>query len=229
MRSRNVAPGSAVMRTTISSDSTRVPPVTAERSPPDSRMTGADSPVMADSSTVAMPSTTSPSPGMTSPADTTHRSPTCSADDATSSTRPSARRTLAVVSLRVLRSVAACALPRPSAIASAKLANSTVNHRNTTTRPANTLSLRLDDPRSRTNRIVVRTDPTSTTNITGFLASQRGSSLRSASSAARWTMAPSNSERAPDGRRRDFGGRCRGTSGTRAGIGSGERVAVMGV
>ena len=40
---------------------TRVPPVTALRSPPLSRTTGADSPVMADSSTVAMPSTISPS------------------------------------------------------------------------------------------------------------------------------------------------------------------------
>ena len=37
-------------------DSTRVPPVTALRSPPLSRMTGADSPVMAASSTLAMPS-----------------------------------------------------------------------------------------------------------------------------------------------------------------------------
>ena len=72
MRSRKVSPGLAVMRTTIRSDSTRVPPVTAERSPPDSRMTGADSPVMADSSTEAMPSTTSPSPGISSPAATTH-------------------------------------------------------------------------------------------------------------------------------------------------------------
>ena len=63
----SVSPGFDVMRTTIWSDSTRVPPVTAERSPPDSRMTGADSPVIADSSTDAMPSTTSPSPGMTSP------------------------------------------------------------------------------------------------------------------------------------------------------------------
>ena len=44
MRSRKVWPGSAVMRTTMRSDSTLVPPVTAERSPPDSRMTGADSP-----------------------------------------------------------------------------------------------------------------------------------------------------------------------------------------
>ena len=35
---------------------------------------------------------------------------------------------MAFVSLRLLRSVSACALPRPSATASAKLANSTVNH-----------------------------------------------------------------------------------------------------
>ena len=68
IRSRNVWPGSAVMRTLIQSDSTRVPPVTAERSPPDSRMTGADSPVIADSSTDATPSMISPSPGMNSPA-----------------------------------------------------------------------------------------------------------------------------------------------------------------
>ena len=85
IRSRNVSPGLAVICTTISSDSTRVPPVTAERSPPDSRMTGADSPVIADSSTVAMPSTTSPSPGMTSPALTTQRSPSRSCDDGTTS------------------------------------------------------------------------------------------------------------------------------------------------
>ena len=71
IRSMNVSPGFDVMRTTIRSDSTFVPPVTADRSPPDSRMTGADSPVMADSSTEATPSTTSPSPGMTSPASTT--------------------------------------------------------------------------------------------------------------------------------------------------------------
>ena len=62
--SRKVSPGFAVMRTTIRSESTFVPPVTADRSPPLSRMTGADSPVMADSSTDATPSITSPSPGM---------------------------------------------------------------------------------------------------------------------------------------------------------------------
>ncbi len=75
IRSRNDCPGSWVISTTMRSDSTRVPPVTALRSPPDSRMTGADSPVIADSSTLAMPSMTVPSPGMTSPASTTTTSP----------------------------------------------------------------------------------------------------------------------------------------------------------
>ena len=101
-------------RTLIQSDSTRVPPVTAERSPPDSRMTGADSPVIADSSTDATPSMISPSAGMNSPALTMHdvalaqrrrrhRLDAC---------RP-ARSRFATVSVRALRSVSACALPRP--------------------------------------------------------------------------------------------------------------------
>ena len=45
----------------------------------------------------------------------------------TSTIAPSAGATWATVSERVLRSVSAWALPRPSATASAKLANSTVN------------------------------------------------------------------------------------------------------
>ena len=64
MRSRNVSPGFDVIFTLIQSESTFVPPVTAERSPPASRITGADSPVIADSSTDATPSITSPSPAM---------------------------------------------------------------------------------------------------------------------------------------------------------------------
>ena len=64
MRSRKVSPGLTVTRITSQSDSTRVPPVTALQSPPASRITGADSPVMADSSTEATPSITSPSPGI---------------------------------------------------------------------------------------------------------------------------------------------------------------------
>jgi hypothetical protein len=64
-----------ITRITSQSDSTRVPPVTAQKSPPDSRITGADSPVMADSSTEATPSITSPSAGITSPAWTSTTSP----------------------------------------------------------------------------------------------------------------------------------------------------------
>src|SRR5207245_11503484 len=47
IRSRNVSPGSAVTHTTSQSDSTRVPPVTAQKSEPAARITGADSPVIA--------------------------------------------------------------------------------------------------------------------------------------------------------------------------------------
>ena len=75
MRSRKLSPGLAVTRTFSQSDTSRVPPVTAERSPPLSRITGADSPVIADSSTEAMPSITSPSAGMMSPASTSTTSP----------------------------------------------------------------------------------------------------------------------------------------------------------
>ena len=167
------------------SDSTRVPPVTAERSPPDSRMTGADSPVMADSSTDAMPSTTSPSPGMRSPGPTTQRSPIFSSCDGTSTTDPSGRRTWATVSERVLRSVSACALPRPSATASAKLANSTVNHSQIVTSVANPSVSRIASS-------VVTTLPISTTNITGLRAIWRGSSFTNESPTARRTIAGSN-------------------------------------
>ena len=82
IRSTKVSPGREVIRTTMRSDSTRVPPVTADRSPPDSRTTGADSPVIADSSTEAMPQMTSPSPGMSSPAVTTTTSSIVSSDEA---------------------------------------------------------------------------------------------------------------------------------------------------
>ena len=56
IRSMKVSPGFVVIWMTTRSESTLVPPVTADRSPPDSRITGADSPVMADSSTLATPS-----------------------------------------------------------------------------------------------------------------------------------------------------------------------------
>ena len=107
MRSRKLLPGSWVISTTIRSDSTRVPPVTAERSPPASRITGADSPVIADSSTEAMPSTTVPSPGITSPASTTTTSPRASSDAG----RVPPSRSRATVSVRIARRLAACARP----------------------------------------------------------------------------------------------------------------------
>ena len=81
-------PFSIVTRMTMRSLSTRVPPVTALRSPPLSRMTGADSPVMAASSTLAMPSITSPSAGMTSPASQTTVSAFCKIGAGTFSSRP---------------------------------------------------------------------------------------------------------------------------------------------
>ena len=121
MRSRNVSPGFDVILILMRSDRTRVPPVTALRSPPDSRITGALSPVMTDSSTVAMPSMTSPSPGMISPAAQTTTSPARSLVDDTFSICPFGSSRLAIVSVLVLRSDSACALPRASAIASANV------------------------------------------------------------------------------------------------------------
>ena len=128
MRSMNDSPGLAVTRTVISSESTLVPPVTAERSPPASRITGADSPVMADSSIVAAPSMISPSAAINSPTATTNTSPFRSDSASRQVNEPSGLRRLARVLVRLLRSVSAWALPRPSAMASAKFAKITVNH-----------------------------------------------------------------------------------------------------
>src|SRR5262245_4589880 len=197
MRSRNEWPGSTPIRTTIRSDSTRVPPVTAERSPPLSRMTGADSPVTADSSTDAIPSITSPSPGITSPASTTTTSPLRSAEAATFCSRPSTSLR-AVVSCRRPRSAAACALPRPSASASAKLAKGTVNQSQAETLPVNHAGIAEADgaSRSRIQMSVVSTLPTSTTNMTGFFAIRRGSSFHTLSFAAARRIGPSQAETA---------------------------------
>jgi hypothetical protein len=82
-----------------------VPPVTAERSPPLSRTTGALSPVIALSSTEATPSTMSPSPGISSPADTTSM-PACSCDDGMPATSASNRALGHAVGEHVLASPA---------------------------------------------------------------------------------------------------------------------------
>src|SRR6516162_611914 len=178
MRSRKVAPCAAVMRTRIQSDNTWVPPVTAERSPPDSRITGADSPVIAASLTEAMPSITSPSEGILSPASTSTTSPTFRLVPGTSRyVRSEPVNSFAWLSVRVFRNDSACALPRPSATASAKLAKSTVNQSH---RMIWKVKARFSPPvaRSRTKMTLVSAATTSTTNITGLLTIRRGSSLR---------------------------------------------------
>ena len=178
MRSRKLLPGSWVISTTMRSESTLVPPVTALRSPPASRITGADSPVIADSSTEAIPSITVPSPGMASPALMTTRSPFWSSEAATS--RPSCR--CATVSVRAARRASAWAFPRPSASASAMLAKTTVSQSQIATVKVNQAGS-LPPPSGGLPKawliqpIVVITAPTSTTNITGLWIWWRGLSF----------------------------------------------------
>ena len=171
-----------------------MPPVTALRSPPDSRITGADSPVIADSSTVAMPSITVPSPGISSPAGTTTTSPRVSS--AAAFVEPS--RIVATVSLRILRSVSAWARPRPSANASAMFANTTVSHSQTeivNVYHAGSLPPSDWPPPSWMNHVtVVISAPISTTNITGLRICTRGSSFLKLSISARVTISRWNSE-----------------------------------
>ena len=101
-------------------------------------------------------------------------------------------RSRAVVSVRIARSVAACALPRPSAIASAKLPNSTVSHSQIATVKANQPGWPVSPTIHMT---VVNSAPTSTTNMTGLRTISRGSSLRSEPATAGSRIAGSNSER----------------------------------
>ena len=168
IRSRNDLPGSWVTSITSRSERSRVPPVTAERSPPASRMTGADSPVIADSSTEPTPSTISPSAGITSPASTTTRSPRASSGAGTSSIAPVAARRWAVVVVRVARRALACALPRPSAIASAKLSagSRTVSQSQREMTPTNQSDAVWPRASSSTKMPVVMALPSSTMNMT---------------------------------------------------------------
>ena len=126
IRSRKLSPGCTVTLTRIRSDNTLVPPVTELLSPPASRITGADSPVIALSSMEASPSTISPSAGIVSPAIHSKRSSFFSRELLTIRVSPLESTCFAGVSSRVLRKLSACAFPRASAIASAKLAKRTV-------------------------------------------------------------------------------------------------------
>ena len=79
--------------------------------------------------------------------------------------------------VRVARSASACALPRPSAIASAKFAKSTVSQSQNAITPTKASELSCPRARSRKKITVVITLPSSTMNITGFLNCFRGSSF----------------------------------------------------
>ena len=92
-----------------------------------------------------------------------------------------------------MRSEAACALPRPSAIASAKLAKSTVNQSQTDTQKMNHGGASPRPTSAWTHRSVVRMEPTYTTNITGFRTWRRGVSFLNESIVACHTMGRSQS------------------------------------
>src|SRR5262245_32069238 len=158
-------------------------------------MTGALSPVITDSSTVATPSITSPSPGIVSPAAQITTSPARSFDEGTWSMRLSAPTRFAIVSVLVFRSDSACALPRASAMASANVANSTVNQSHTSICSPKPM---LPDPviTSRTRNTSTNAAPTSTTKMTGFFISVTGFNLSTASLEARCRISGSKSGRA---------------------------------
>ena len=155
IRSRNDLPGSWVTSITSRSESSFVPPVTAERSPPASRITGADSPVIADSST-------EPTPSIDLAVGGDHLAGVDDDDVAALQLgrrhvleRAVRRRRCATVVVRVARSAFACALPRPSAIASAKFANSTVSQSQNAIAPTNQRLAVSPRTRSRTKIPVV--------------------------------------------------------------------------
>ena len=184
IRSRKVSPGLTLHWITSQSERMRVPPVTEAKSPPDSRITGADSPVMALSSTDAPPSITSPSQGMMSPASTSTTSPLRSSSAGTWSicapylgSRNLRAKAVFFTPFRLL----ACALLRPSANASAKLANSTVNHSHRLMAPVKVAFPESCPVPMAIASAVVSKLPVQTINITGLCHCTRGLSFFTAS------------------------------------------------
>jgi hypothetical protein len=82
----------------------------------------------------------------------------------------------ALVRVRVARSALACALPRPSATASAKFANNTVNQSQMAICVTNKVW-----PGERKMSTVLMAAPTIVTNMTGFFTIRRGFSFINAS------------------------------------------------
>ena len=95
--------------------------------------------------------------------------------------------------MRIARSVSAWALPRPSAIASAKFAKSTVSHSQKAMSPVNHSAWPPPLIRLMKKVAVVITEPTSTTNMTGLRSWIRGSSFLNESIVARVTISRVNS------------------------------------
>src|SRR6185436_14293845 len=104
-------------------------------------------------------------------------------------------RRFALRSRRALRIDAACALPRPSAMASAKLAKSTVNQSHTETQKMNQAGASPLPTSAWTQSRLVRIDPTYTTNITGLRTCRQKVSLRKESTIACLTIRVSKKER----------------------------------
>ena len=188
MRSRKLSPGLLVMRTTSQSDSSWVPPVTALRSPPASRITGADSPVIALSLTLAAPTIASPSPGRMSPASTSTRSPARrSAEDDDGHRRIALRRgqflgehVLARAAQRIRLRLAATFGQRLGEVGEQQ------GEPQPQADPEDEAGRRLAvaAPAPAPTAPVVSTLQTNTTNITGLRNCSRGDSLRNASATA---------------------------------------------
>jgi hypothetical protein len=184
MRSRNVSPGLDVIFTLTQSESTRVPPVTAERSPPASRITGADSPVIADSSTDATPSTTSPSPGINSPAETDTKSPGAIWIPARLDLPVGKQALRHRLRFRLAQRV------RLRLAAAFRHGLGKVGKQHREPQPQRDLQIESEAAvlSTITSSTVVTTLPTSTTNITGLRIMVTGCSLTSESHAARRTI-----------------------------------------
>src|SRR6266566_84841 len=95
-----------------------------------------------------------------------------------------------MVSVFALRRLSACAFPRPSAIASAKFANSTVNQSQSVICNSNPVLVTpgIGAMIPRISRRAVKMPPTSTTNMTGLPIILRGLSFLNESMIARLTI-----------------------------------------
>ena len=171
MRSRKVEPGAAVMRTTSQSETTSVPPVTALRSPPLSRMTGADfaghGGLVHAGDALDRPRRRRGSGRRPRPAPRRPPAGRSRRAAATGCGRRGGPGAWPASSVRARRRLSACARPRPSATASAKVAKSTVSQSQAAMPAWKPQALAGHAP-ARMARTVTSTATTSVTKITGL-------------------------------------------------------------